>query len=817
MLKHKKIVSLLLVFAMVLPLAVTSSLTADAALQENARVTFDEALDFENASAGSSLTQDYVNNEFYAPFSASTLSNSDMRGVGRWKVEQENSSDGSKNKFIALDDEKYPYGSFAIEDEDLMLWDAPFELSFDVRYKSFSINDNKNRDTTLVYLYYADNFASSVRLLGVSKSWDGTYIQLKNAYNENGTPSANNNGTAIGRLDFNEWYNVKIKVYTDTGRVVTYLDDVLVDSSIADTFVEKKIHGDATTKVTGSGISIGAGWGSPTLVDMDIDNIRISTFVDETETFDNTVIAGAKNSYLNSMLNDTSRFAFTVYTDAAYKYSYFSLKKESSGNTYLRQYVNKDSSYNGSPTGYTNYLLLTHRKATGENTFALQNEAFEISVDYRWDGGRTGHWWNPVRLEYGSTTFVPLRMNGATLSIAGGGYTVLRKTGENTFKSYTMPEDVWHKFRFVINPNVDANGKGDPTLEIYMTVGNGKEEQLYFPSTQLYYTLNNSVSRTFTSSEVTTAEKLLTHSAALEMSQWTKCNLYFAHGTSNGFMNFTNGSKSVEVHDWHIDNVSVKTINSDTVNEFIDFEGEEISGELFNDSSFVTSNPPLSGMKITDWEVTTDPVANGTRGNVLHTIPHTDLYRKNMNFYGGSTYAIVDSENALLGHEFEMSFDLNVARAPENWINLLKVNTDCSKKADGSYSNGSKNFTLLRIKYNGSTTSGFLIQTIKSGNVQLDGKVSTNNPDGLGFSKSFKTGEWVNFKTRLNPSTGAFSLYINGEEVFKNNINIIQPTKFILFYSFSVYHQTFFWIVRNFYTQFRHKSIIYFFSRFKHP
>ena len=766
--RHSRIISFLLVLTMLLPITIASSLPADAALQKNARVTFDESFDFENAFAGDTLTQDYINAQLYADFKASTLTpTSSAMSMGRWKIEQETDENGEENNFVALDDANYPYGSFAIEDESLMLWETPFELSFDVRYKTFRINSltdsGGNRDATLISICRSGDFASRVRLVGVTRSVDATYVNLKNAYNASGALSSTNNGTTIGRLEMNQWHNVKVRVYTDSGRVITYLDGTLVDDSIADTFVEAGIHG-GTTTVKGSGICIGYGWGDVTksLVDMDIDNIELRTFVDETETFDKAVIANGKASYISTMLNDTSRFSVTT-TDNT-ESSYYSVVKESNGNAYLRQYVHADDAYNGTPCGKSTNIMITHKKASGDSTLALQNEAFEISVDYKWDGSRTNAWWNPIRLSYGGSTFVPLRMNGASLCITGSGYLVLRKTGDDAYKVYTMPEGVWHKFRVVFNPNVGEGGTGDPTLELYMTIGDGEEEQLYFPTSQKTYDMNKHSSKTFTASEVTTAEKLLAHDTKLEMSKWTKCEIYFVHGFGNGFMNFTNG----KTHDWHVDNISIKTINSDAVNEYIDFEGEAFSGDGMEDNSFAVIEPVISNMKLSDWEITNDPVSGGTRGKVIHTIPHSSLYRTNSGIYAGSIYTVVDTENALLGYEFEFSFDLNVKTAPTNWMNLLKVHTKTTQKADGSFSvSSSPNFTLLRMNSGSSNT--YIVQAF-NGSTQLNG---TSSSGGLGFSKTLNKGEWVNFKMRLNPSTGEFSLYINGENVFENNVNTL--------------------------------------------
>ena len=190
--KHNRLLSALLVVAMLLPMILTTPLTADAALQEKARVTFDETLDFESATVDETLAQEYVNSQFYTDFKASTLKpSSSLMSMGRWKVEQETDENGEVNNFVALDDANYTYGSFAIEDESLMLWEVPFELSFDVRYKTFRINSETNsggnRDTTLISICPAGDFASRVRLVGVTRSVDATYVNLKNAYNANGT------------------------------------------------------------------------------------------------------------------------------------------------------------------------------------------------------------------------------------------------------------------------------------------------------------------------------------------------------------------------------------------------------------------------------------------------------------------------------------------------------------------------------------------------------------------------------------------------------------------------------------------------------
>lgn len=365
--KRNRIVSVFLVVAMLLPMIVSAPITANAELQANARTTFAEILDFESATAGQTLTEEYVNAQFYAPFRASTLPESDSKSTAFWQVETEEVADEKTNTYIGRKDDK-SYATFSIEDPGMYLWNVPFEVSFDVRFNSYSINGGANADTSLLQLFSKADYSKTVKLLGTK--WSGGKLNLQKLVNNDTSMSNFNNGTSIGVLTMNEWNNICARVYTDSGRVIVWLNGEQVADFICDEFVYKGIHY-GTEEATGSVLGIGSGWGNPTDIDAELDNIKLRSFVDETETFDGFGIVNEYTtkkdvkSYVDATLDYNNRYTLS-FVDAE-ENQYWSVVDDGTGDKRLRQYVPRG----GAASGFT----LTDNKKDG----VFSRQKFEVS------------------------------------------------------------------------------------------------------------------------------------------------------------------------------------------------------------------------------------------------------------------------------------------------------------------------------------------------------------------------------------------------------------------------------------------------------
>ena len=808
--KRNRIVSVFLMVAMLLPMIVSAPITANAELQVNARTTFAEVLDFENATVGETLTQEYVNAQFYAPFRASTLAASDFRSPAFWQVESETDGEGNVNTYIGRKADKQ-YASFCIEDPGMYLWNVPFEISFDVRFNSYSINNGNNGDTSILQLFPKSDYSKVVKLLGTKKS--GSKLYLQKLANADSSVSNFNNGTAIAEFTFGKWHNIRAQVYADSGRVIVWFDDAKVADFISDEFIYKGVHYGSLTP-TGSVLGIGSGWGSPTDIDIELDNITLCSSVNETETFDGFALDKeytSKNeikSYVDATLNYSNRYSLS-FLDAEGK-EYWSVVDDGNGDKYLRQYIPRGDS------GATGFKLVDNKKDG-----ILSKQKFEVSFTLN-HTTRTGVWWTPVSLMgYNKVTqkneeFPLIYSRNSWVYLYGYSdtwHTANNKTGQDgTRDSYTgcstyllqdiagseykkivkfqMEAGKSYDFRYVIDPTVkvtDSTGAtvNAPTLEIFVSINGGAEQSVYFTEDETKYNHNSTGHMGYTATMTTEKYpvKTVANIAYIDPQKsqiwnWTNMDLKFLHmSASNPFSSITNDVGSSNVAsltniDFTVDDISIKSIDTSLipglawanrwfaiVDETIDFDTDT---DGYEDSSFVVTDSPVANMKITNWEKAIDPVEGGTRGNVIHTSPNA--YRPDDGIYAGSTYTVVDSENALLGNEFEFSFDMNVAKAPGNWINLLKVHTKTTKNADGSFSiSNSPNFVPLRMIALSSEKVKVTAYSSILGN-QIDG----NN--GLGFQVAFNTNEWVNFKMRLNPNTGVMLLFFNNELVFESTV-----------------------------------------------
>ena len=638
--------------------------------------------------------------------------------TGRIYIDQRTKSEFSKTGDASL---------FTLRDAGGWICKYPYQISFDFRPELC-------KSTASLVHVTSNNFLTADEregLINVKGNQDTTYISV----NSNGTTFALTNG---------EWYRILIRVEPAVkGAVTLTVEDENGNLLGTESKTSSKLRKFAALEtVPASAISIGYIWSSTISQLFALDNIKLSVpMVDEKQDFEDTHDTAV--SYIKTQINDKAKTAFTAYnfkTNDTNPYkNYLSVVTDEDGNKYLREYIPKEASneYGTKGDGKVenggdgkNYHFEAGIYYGNQNLF---REKFEVSVRYKHDAITNGSF-NAIRFQDNtSTKMAPLVIyGGGRVTTTSNWHIVVRKTDAG-YQSYTMPKDIWHTYRMVVDPATSE-------YELFMTVGDGEEERLYFLKTAKRADTGTNWTTVYTEDQVKTTACFIDYGSAYDMSTWTSTRLWLMHGTSN-FVN-TNNS-----HDFHVDDISLKTLNSNTVQEFFNFEN--YAPYTFNwnhDMQVVNSNS--NSAPVTDWEVANDP--KGTRGQVLHTATKDGRT--------SSIFSIRDINNGLIYHEFDISFDLYFPKAPNNSVNTLKIYTSYNDST-GKY-NTAKFFTPFVI------------------NGYLDVMYGTSDTNvGTSVAKKLTTGTWYTLRARINPVTGTYSTYVNDQLLQTNKIDDIYPGK----------------------------------------
>ena len=734
-------IAALLTLAMVFPVAVgVMPLTAVAAESET---VYNEFFDFEDAGtlkdgtlSTAYLTKRIKNGNFSTVNSGDGFYPSDNDRVPEaWKVVTDEETGRvyidhkTKSEFSKTGD----FSLFTLKDADGLLYKQAYQISFDFR------PEYCKNTASLVHVTHNKFQGSDGReaLINVKGDTSTTYVSVSSS----SFKIAITNG---------EWYRITIRVIPSTGSVKFWIEDEDGTLLGSESKTSTKIKNfSALETFTGSAISIGYAWGASVIQNFALDNISLvsGVAVDEEQTF--TDVYDSADLYIKDSIADKENTTFTATNfnknSSTNPYlNYLTVVEEADGNKYLREYIPKEASYKyGTEGGGTvenggdgkNYHFAAGINYQNPN---LLKEAFEISVRYKYDSITTGST-NVIRFEGSGGTIAPLVIyGGGRVTTTSNWYVVLRKTDAG-YVTYHMPKETWHTYRVVVDPETS-------NYEMYMTVGDGTEEQLYFLKTPLRASEGSNWSTVYTEDQVKTTACFIDYGASYTMANWTSMKLWLIHGTNN----FVNKGGC---HDFHADDISIKTVNSTKVAEFFDFESYAPYTFGWEKDTFAVVNSNSNSAPVTDWEVVNDPVSGGKRGRVLHT--HTQNGRT------ASIFSLRDTGNALLSQAFDISFDLYLPRTPSNDVNMLKIYT-AYNDSTGAYDKN-KYFTPFVLRSSGLLRYG-----------TADGHADT------AVSTTLSLNTWYTLRARIDLAAGTYSTYVDDVLIQTNKVDDAYPNKNML-------------------------------------
>ena len=214
--------------------------------------TFNQAYDFNDLDVGTKITADYLNGKSEGDFTSFPEGGS-SNSPTKWQVYDDPADTG--NRVIGLVN-RSSYGLFSLRDEDMLLYDGAFEAAW-----RFCLNA-ETKTTTMLGLYSAEN--TRISLLRINKNKLGYK-------NENGNDKWTDLEGNSRVLEYGRWYDLRVMVFPNTGRVVVY-----VDSEKAFDFVLADLKNAAPTY---AGLNFCYGWSGVTF-DAFLDDISVRS-VDE--------------------------------------------------------------------------------------------------------------------------------------------------------------------------------------------------------------------------------------------------------------------------------------------------------------------------------------------------------------------------------------------------------------------------------------------------------------------------------------------------------------------------------------------------------
>lgn len=766
--RSNKILSIALVLLMVVPML--SALVPLAANATNAvHQMFSNMIDFEDATAGT-LTEDYVNGLLSRGFSAtSSTTASDVQGaalrsLNLWTVAEEQKYVQTAGTDTADDttDDVYGYVSagngnqvirqttagkfplFTIWDETGILFDQPFEYSFDIfaRSKQVTTGGTTGASTGLVHFCYGEDFASGHRM---------NLVGMTNSTTSNTpiTKGDGNFGTTLGYMTLNTWVSVRVRVYPATGRVIVWVDGKQVNDSVLSGLTTLYNAADHTK----AGIAIGWNYGQS--FDFDLDNISLCSVAETADISEHIDFTDARITastevqtlveYLTAYSNSTMK---PVNTTSQTNYS---LLQDATGGWVL--YQNTPQTFSETERGI---IFKDATNLSGDETVTIQ-------FDFKKNSDELANAYNAIRLydNVNSTSKIaPLSFRtGNYISTGANGYAALRKTDAGYVQA-TMAKDTWYSFKTVVD-------LANATFQVYMnegrvtdTSGNLMWEPLY------YFTKEGSLTATKdgTSSDIAINPKVyataiagyvfdadsaadsVTTTASFSsydaIAPTAAPTIYFMYGTSNAWQRCNNEA--------YMDNLSIKTADGD-VDVSMDFTPEitnyPANTDWWGNGTFQNADAKKGGAKLSDWQVVDAPAESATYGKVIQ--PKANL----------GSFCFNDTEDLLPSYVFDVSFDLYMTQQPSSNIHLLKLWAPYTATDAGA------DATLSTVVLNGGQLMIFDTNYTSS-----DSRKSADIKTYVGVDT------WYNLRVRFDLLEGYYRVYLNGRHIHTQNILEAYPT-----------------------------------------
>ena len=764
--RSNKILSIVLAFLMVAPvfaLVVPLEINAVGAAHQ----TFSNMIDFEDATEGT-LSEEYVQEKLARGFSATSgatssgVQGADLRKLNYWTVADEQKyvqTAGADTE--STDDDTYGYVSagngnkvirqttagrfplFTIWDQTGILFDQPFEYSFDIFARSRQVTSGAETgaSTGLIHFCYGDKFTSGQRmnLVGMTNGSTNTPI----------TKGDGSFGTTLGHMVINQWTSVRVRVYPTTGRVMVWVNGEQVNDSVLSGLTTLYNAADHTNA------AIAIGWNYGQTFDFDLDNISLRSVADETAISEHIDFTDARITttvetqdlieYLSTNSNSAMKHVNTV------SQSNYSLLEDETDGWVLYQNTPGDAS--------SNERGIIIKDATNLGV----DDTVTIQFDFKKNSDELANAYNAIRFYdgvSGSSKVAPLSFRaGNYITTGANGYAALRKTDAGYVQA-VMAKDTWYSFKAVVDLS-------NATFQVYMNEGrvtdaNGDliwEPLYYFSTTGTLSATKNGTTSSISvkpmlggtsipgyvfdadaaADYVTSTASFSSYSAIAPTAAPT---IYFMYGTSNAWQKCEN--------DAYMDNLSIKTADGN-LDVSMNFEPKVTTYPANTDwwinDSFVNANAKKGGAKLSDWQVVDAPADIGTYGKVIK--PTGTL----------GSFCFNDTENLLPSYVFDISFDLYMDKQPSSNIHLLKLwapYTATDAGADATLSTMVLNNEQLMI---------------------FDTNYTTDDSRKSADTKTFlDTNTWYNLRVRFDLLEGYYMVYINGRHIHTQNILEAYPS-----------------------------------------
>ena len=741
--RFTKILSLTLVLLMAIPMFAMAPLDVNA--ESSVHKSFSNLIDFEDAEDGT-LTDDYVQSKLAHGFSATSnisgLVKPELRENELWTVAEEQKHDGTNyvsagngNKVIR----QTTAGSFplfTIYDNTGILFDQPFEYSFDI-YPRNSHSSN----TGLIHFANSEAFAS------------GNRVNVVGMGGKNIARGDGNFGTTLGTLTVNAWTSVRVWVYPDTGRVITFINGVQKDDAVLSGVKDLSASKDPTS----AGLAIG--WNFNINFDFDLDNISLCSLesaatvrehVDFTDAQIDTVPAVPETqtaqtllAYLNA--NDkTLTSGITQFTDSAGT-SCFELEKDGD-NWIMSQDISSTATANATTAGL-NFK---------DTTNLTNKDTVTITFDFRRNADKMPGGYNTVRTS-GGTTMGPLTFrDGKYITTNANGYATFRKT-DTGYVQGTIAKGVWYSFKveldmantkmkvWVKEGTADGPSASDWEPVYYLT--NGTADGV---AGGTIVTASTAISKTYALADF---ETIMTTDADLKWYNGSSAafgatpQLWFLHGTNNAWGNGANAD---------MDNLSIVTADGG-LDVFFDFTPEitttpaipEIPAntDWWVNDSFQNADGKKGGTKLTDWQVVDAPSSSSAYGKVIQ--PKANL----------GSFCFEDTKDVLTDYVFDVSYDFYMTAQPSSNILMLKLWAPYTATDSVAEANNTVLNTLV----------------LESGQFQIFDTLGSGSRRAMNIPVSASVNTWYNIRTRFDFTNGYYWVYINGRLVHTQDILEVYP------------------------------------------
>ncbi len=742
--RSNKILSMALALLMVIPMFAFAPLEANAASAEGHK-TFSNLLDFEDAAEGV-LTADYVQSKlargFSATSTASGIQHPQLRTADNWTVAEEqkataqtagaDTADTSDDEFTyenavtsstannGVDNKNYvlrqttpgKFPMFTLWDTTGILFDQPFEYSFDIFPRGEQVDDAEGAttgvSTGIIHFCYGEAFKSGQRM---------NLVGMSNGNPTNITKGDGSFGTTLGSFKLNQWTSIRIRVYPSTGRVIVWVNGKQANDSVMSGLTDLYNAGDHTS----AGIAIG--WNYGVKFDFDLDNISLCSIADTPDinehidftdaqieavaaTPETTRLQTLEETVAASLSNATTAYFSSYTNNADVRDKYFSLAEDGE-NTVLKHAVIEQ--------GYTAGIRL-------KNTL-LATTKHEASLRLKYVGHGTGPL-NTIR--YGkegsdgtSGAFAPLVLKRSGDVMYAGTivdmWVLLQKTDAG-YEPITIEKNKWYEFKAIVDPTAQ-------TYQVLMKVEDGDWQTLRFlkdaPKTAAW---NAGV---YTEAETVDTAQFSWFGASLS----SVTSVWFAHGTSNAW----NGQNEI-----YVDDVAIKSADGTAINETVDFEPDTVTipgtpeipanTDWWDNDTFQNANSKKASAKLTDFQVVDAPAEASTYGKVIQ--PKATL----------GAFCFNDTKDLLPSYIFDISFDMYITQAPSSNVHLLKMWAPATGTA--------------KVEISSLVLMGNSLYTYD----EVYGKNDKRFP--LNYTLSNKT--WYNFRLRFDLVTGTYMAYVNG-------------------------------------------------------